>query len=175
MKIESLKDTCLATKKLHELGTDNVVITTLSLPLKDIPQELLLDSSSNESLYCFTSQKTSEGYEQYLISFPTYQGYFTGTGDLFSSLVVARLQETIEKQNVSLIEAVYKVVCSVNLITKKTYEYQKSFTNGASFEIESKPNAAQLVRKCELQLIKGKKAIEQPELIGKNIIKKFKV
>lgn len=180
-KINSLEDACAVTKKLHSFGSPNVIITTLSLPLNEIPAEILLDSSSEESLYCFTSQTLSDGtVEQHLISFPTFPGYFTGTGDLFSSLVVARLQESIDaegKEAYSLVNAAYRVICSVNAITKKTYVYQQKWTSQFDTSIKEgeKPSKAKLVRKCELQLIQGRREIEQPELVGKDIVKKMKV
>ena len=167
MKITSLEEACQVAKKLHSLGSPNVVITSLSLSLKDVPVEIQLETSSEESLYCLSSQQINDGTtEQYLIAFPTYEGYFTGTGDLFSSLTVAHFAQ---KQS-SLIDAVFKVICSVNAITRKTYIYQQQKNNS----MKTKPNAANLVRNCELRLIQGKKEIEEPELY-KNVIKKVKI
>ncbi|KAG2191375.1 hypothetical protein INT46_001752 [Mucor plumbeus] len=164
MKITSLEEACQVAKKLHSLGSPNVVITSLSLSLKDVPVEIQSETSSEESLYCLSSQQINDGTtEQYLIAFPTYEGYFTGTGDLFSSLTVAHFAQ---KQS-SLIDAVFKVICSVNAITRKTYIYQQQKNNS----MKTKPNAANLVRNCELRLIQGKKEIEEPELY-KNVIKK---
>jgi pyridoxine kinase len=179
MKISSLDDACAVTKKLHSFGSPNVIITTLSLPLSEVPAEIHLDSSSEESLYCFTSQTLNDGtIEQYLISFPTYPGYFTGTGDLFSSLVVARLQESIEKNkkgNYSLVNAAYRVICSVNAITKNTYLYQEKWKSTVDNDDTKASSKAKFVRKCELQLIKGKKEIEEPERVGQNVVKKIQV
>ncbi|KAI9476575.1 MAG: pyridoxal kinase [Benjaminiella poitrasii] len=184
MTITSLKDACQVAKKLHTFGPPNVVITTLSLPLKYVPADVHLETSSDNSLYCFTSQLFPEDgrVDQYLISFPTYEGYFTGTGDLFSSLVVARLQEAINKNksSPSLIDAVYRVVCSVNTITKKTWLYQKERvhieSHGKADLIDSKPNASSLVHSCELRLIQGKKVIEDPEsYIDKGTIKVIQI
>lgn len=176
-----MQDAISATKKLHGLGATNVIITTLTLPLQDIPVEIHLPSTCDKSLYCFTSQRLPDGtIEQHLISFPTYTGYFTGTGDLFSSLVVARLQEAINDNGPPcLINATYRVVCSVNAITKRTWLYQKKhvtiLSHGEADEIEKKPNASALVHKCELALIKGKKDIEEPERIGEGVVKYIKL
>lgn len=163
MKIVSLQDVCKVSEKLHSLGSPNVIITTLSLPLDNVPQEIRLESSTESSLYCFTSQKLPNGKtEQHLIAFPTYQGYFTGTGDLFSSLLVARFTE----EN-TLVNAAFKAVCSVNAITRKTYMYQQKWVRVQ--DIGKKPSAAKLVNKCELLLVQGKKNIENPELESENI------
>ncbi|CAO3618681.1 unnamed protein product [Cunninghamella echinulata] len=121
-----------AAEKLHSLGVNRVVITSMILPLSDIPTSIRLptsanmNSNSNEGLYCMTSQKSLDGHiEQHLISFPTFEGYFTGTGDLFSALTVARLQDSPH----SLSNAIFKVVSSVNAITKKTYDHQQKKRN----------------------------------------------
>ncbi|KAI8978093.1 Ribokinase-like protein [Pilobolus umbonatus] len=146
IKITSLDTAKRAAMKLHSMGTPNIVITSLTLPFNYVPVDIQLPDSTKDSLYCFTSQYKEGAYEQYLISFPTYPGYFTGTGDLFSSLVVAWFQS-------SLIEAVVKVICSVNAVTKRTYEYQKGL------EYDS--------HRCELRVIQGKKDIEEPERVMK--------
>ncbi|KAI7901338.1 uncharacterized protein BX663DRAFT_514156 [Cokeromyces recurvatus] len=181
MKIKTLEDARQVAKKLHQMGARNVVITTLSLPLHEVPSEVHLETSSDDSLYCFTSQQLYSAEEedgqidQHLIAFPTYPGYFTGTGDLFSALVVARLQESMN-QNKPLIDAIYRVVCSVNAIAKKTWLYQRKTiqieSRGEADLIETKPNASKLVHSCELRLIQGKKEIESPEdYITKDTIK----
>ncbi|KAI9338890.1 Ribokinase-like protein [Pilaira anomala] len=178
MKIKSLLDASSVTKKLHTLGSPNVIITSLTVPLKDVPKEIHSETSSDESLYCFTSQILPDGtIEQNLISFPTYPGYFTGTGDLFSSLVVARLQEQMNTSDIpSLIEAAYRVICSVNAITKNTWLHQqKKVLLEKTQGIRLKPDSAKVTRQCELQLIKGKKEIENPGLVGSDIVKKIRI
>ncbi|CEP18043.1 hypothetical protein [Parasitella parasitica] len=169
MKITSLEEACRVAEKLHSLGSPNVVITSLSLSLDDVPDQVRLETSSKESLYCLSSQQINDGTttEQYLIAFPTYEGYFTGTGDLFSSLTVAHFAH---KQN-SLIDAVFKVICSVNAIAKKTYLYQQKRNNSTE---AGKSNAANMARNCELRLIQGKKEIEEPERYM-DVIKKVKI
>lgn len=178
MKIKSLLDASNVTKKLHTLGSPNVIITSLTVPLKDVPKVIHSETSSDESLYCFTSQTLPDGtIEQNLISFPTYPGYFTGTGDLFSSLVVARLQEQMNKSDIpSLAEAAYLVICSVNAITKNTWLHQqKKILLEKTQATRLKPDSAKVTRQCELQLIKGKKEIENPGLAGSGIVKKIRI
>ncbi|KAI8636351.1 pyridoxal kinase, partial [Parasitella parasitica] len=169
MKITSLKEACQVARKLHLLGSPNVVITSLSLPLEDVPAHIQTEASCKESLYCLSSQQVNNGTttEQHLIAFPTYEGYFTGTGDLFSSLTVAHFTH---KQS-SLIEAVFKVICSVNAITKKTYLYQQKKNNSTKSD---KSNAANMTRNCELRLIQGKTEIEEPERYM-DVIKKVQI
>ncbi|CAO3626939.1 unnamed protein product [Cunninghamella blakesleeana] len=168
IKIVDLKTAKEVAEKLHSLGVDRVVITSMALPLTDIPESIhLLDSiNHHENLYCMTSQKSLDGQvQQHLISFPTFEGYFTGTGDLFSALTVARLQDSPH----SLSNAIFKVVSSVNAITKKTYDYQRKKADRGE-KIIGKPGDSHLVHACELQVIKGKKEIEHPDMINHTIL-----
>lgn len=172
IKIDSLATARQAAQKLHEFGVPNVVITTLKLPIADVPEEILLPGATDNSLYCFTSQA---GSSQHLISFPTYRGYFTGTGDMFSALVVARYQEQPKSSPTALADAVKRVVSTVNALTRRTWEHQKKHlpmvSNGAVEELDGRPSDPALVYTCELQMVKGKAEIENPDLVGKNVIK----
>lgn len=167
IKIDSLASAKLAANKLHELGAPNVIITSLHLSVHDIPSDIILPDADENSLYCLTSQ---QGSEQHLISFPTYQGYFTGTGDLFSALVVARWQEELSKApgSPSLAQATLRVVASVNAVTRRTWLNQqkhiKQLTQGQVQQLNARPSDPALVRCCELQLVKGRRDIENPDL-----------
>ncbi|KAG0172648.1 hypothetical protein DFQ28_003098 [Apophysomyces sp. BC1034] len=181
IQIDSLARAREVASALHVLGAPNVIITSTVLPPADIPSEIHLTDTASDSLYCLTSHIQKNGKtEQHLISFPTYQGYFTGTGDMFSALVVARLQEAVDNQSSSpLADAALKVVSTVNAVTKKTWLYQRQWvpieSHGEADLIESKPNAAELVRQCELLVVKGKKEIENPALVGEGIVKIVKL
>ncbi|KAI8081450.1 Ribokinase-like protein [Halteromyces radiatus] len=176
IKIINLKTAKEAANQIHAFGVDNIVITSMVLPPEDVPKTILLphskstESASNtnhQPLYCMTSQRHPNGdVQQHLISFPTYEGYFTGTGDLFSALTVARIQDYPH----SLAQAIFKVVASVNAVTRLTWEHQRKQQHGNDKMIVDKPNDPKLVHACELQVIKGKKEIEHPDLIGHQIL-----
>ncbi|KAG2218925.1 hypothetical protein INT45_008162, partial [Circinella minor] len=174
VKIDSLASAKEAANKLHSLGVPNVIITTLKVPVKDVPNEILLPNATDESLYCLSSQmdQISGVSQQHLIAFPTYRGYFSGTGDMFSALVVARWQEELKKPTPSLAAATKLVVLSVNAVTKGTWEkqvrYIKKITNGEREVIDGRPETPALVRCCEIQMVKSRQAIEEPELVGNN-------
>jgi pyridoxine kinase len=169
MKITSLQTAKNAIKQIHDFGVDRVVITSLTLPRQDVPDTIIPSSGSDqhEQLYCMTSQRHPDGrLQQHLISFPTYEGYFTGTGDLFSALTVARLQDYPH----SLAQAIFKVVSSVNAVTLKTWKHQQKLLQGNEQVIVDKPSDAKLVHACELQVVKGKKEIEHPDMVGHDIL-----
>ncbi|KAI8339332.1 Ribokinase-like protein [Chlamydoabsidia padenii] len=167
MKITSLHTAKVALKQIHDFGVDRIVITSLALPRSNVPDSISLPSSDHhEQLYCMTSQRHPDGtLQQHLISFPTFEGYFTGTGDLFSALTVARLQDYPD----SLAQAILKVVKSVNGVTLKTWKHQQKLQQGNDRLVMTKPDDPSLVYACELQLIKGKQEIEHPEMVGHDI------
>ena len=175
VKIDSLATARAAAEKLHTLGVSNIIITTLKVPERDVPRSILLPNADDQSLYCLSSQKTANGLEQHLIAFPTYEGYFSGTGDMFSALVVARWQEELKKPAPSLATATKRVVSSVNAVTKRTWEHQvkhlKKLTNGEVDHLEGRPSSPALIRCCELQMVQSKRVIEDPELAGESAIK----
>ncbi|KAH8550879.1 Ribokinase-like protein [Umbelopsis sp. PMI_123] len=181
-KIETLSDAKEAIRHLHQLGVPHVVITTVHLPQHDIPKQLITDPNSDKALICIGSSILENGQtKQFLISFPTYHGYFTGTGDMFSALVVARLTEQLNaakeaSEDLSpLAKAIFKVVLSLNVVTEKTWKRQKEYVKLQKGEqapdIEGKPDSAKLIRQCELMVIQGKEAIETPHLFSHDQIK----
>jgi pyridoxine kinase len=80
IQIASLADAARACDVLHAKGTKVVIITSMSLPER--PNELVLFAS-----------RVADGNEAQRLQlvFPKLDKYFTGTGDLFSALVMARM------------------------------------------------------------------------------------
>jgi pyridoxine kinase len=181
-KIETLSDAQDTIEHLHQLGAPHVVITSVHLPQNDIPKQLIVNSHMDKALVCIGSSMLGNGQtKQFLVSFPTFKGYFTGTGDMFSALVVARLTEQLKAANESgddlspLARAIFKVVLSLNAVTEKTWKRQKEYVklqNGKqAVDIEGKPDSASTIRQCELMVIQGKQAIENPHLFTRDDIK----
>ncbi|KAG0227899.1 putative pyridoxal kinase [Actinomortierella wolfii] len=187
-------DTCkLAIQTFHDAGVENVVLTSVALPVKEVEEHAihainggLSDNHSVEdgvkkpTLYCVCSSR--EGDEKqaariFAISFPTYDGYFTGTGDLFSALLVARLEEALrdnqpsgdhalkDKGLTALARACIKVIGTMNAVVLRTYLAQKGLTGGPGFD-RTQASAASIVKQCELRLIQSKKDIEHPNVDG---------
>ncbi|RUP49023.1 Ribokinase-like protein [Jimgerdemannia flammicorona] len=170
--ITSIATVHQALSLIHDLGPTYVVITTVSLPIHHLNPSV--SSSPTPPLFCLGSHRATPiaTPRQFFVSFPTYPGYFTGTGDLFSALLVARLTEALEEEEAGagasdlspLARAVLKVVASVSQVVKRTRERQKNFV----VEGEGKPGEAEIVRRCELQVVQGKKEIENP-VVGADI------
>lgn len=84
--------------KLHtEYGVPNVVITSLALPdadLKALGLALTLPSGEEAMLLVGSSLDDTHGERAWMMQFPTKGEYYTGVGDLFSALVLARYAPT---------------------------------------------------------------------------------
>ncbi|KAI1376371.1 Ribokinase-like protein [Hypoxylon crocopeplum] len=84
-----------AIQVLHqEYGVPHIVITSVSIPL--------LSSSSPETavsaMSVVGSTMTSDRRPRlFKISFPVFDCYFSGTGDMFAALMVARMREAVSK------------------------------------------------------------------------------
>jgi hypothetical protein len=67
------------------------------------------------------------------------------------------------------------VVLSLNAVTEKTWKRQKEYVkleNGDNaVDIEGKPDSAKLIRQCELMVVQGKQAIENPHSFARDEIK----
>ncbi|KAF9438605.1 hypothetical protein BGZ76_006504 [Entomortierella beljakovae] len=178
-KITDVKS-CLETiEKLHSMGAENVVITSVSLSSEDVISYLLngkpQGGSENFSMYCICSSSNpgQKNSRIFVIGFPTYDGYFTGTGDLFSALLTARLNQAIQHHDhpeslanlTPLARACIKVVSTMKAVVYKTYMGQNGFSEGGQMD-KKKASASAIVKHCELRLIQSKNDIEHPNEEG---------
>ncbi|KAJ2960009.1 hypothetical protein NQZ79_g4556 [Umbelopsis isabellina] len=186
MKIGTLNDAQEVIEGLHKLGAKHVIITSVHLPREDIPSQLINDTDLDKIMVCMGSSRSSSGsgdsenvYKQFLISFPSYRGYFTGTGDMLSALMVARLTEQEQAANAKsddelslLAKATFKSMLTLNAVTEKTWKRQKEYVKlQGGADIEGKPETAQAVHHCELMVVQGKQAIENPDSFNHGQIK----
>ncbi|KAF9935693.1 hypothetical protein BGZ65_003144 [Modicella reniformis] len=172
--------------------TANGTSLPLPLPLPSPSQDHDQQEKTREddpSMYCVCSSKSHDRSRVFAIEFPTYDGYFTGTGDLFSALLVARLNEAIaieekEKEgskeeeeqqmkngggghgtSTALAQACIKIVATMKAVVLKTFLEQKRIDRTQASSSSSSPSA-DVVKRCELRLIQGKNDIEQPDVRG---------
>lgn len=127
-------------------------------------------TASEEAMYCVCSSRSTDDSKSrvYAIEFPTYDGYFTGTGDLFSAVLVARLYESLSEKEVTdrqlppLTRACLKVVATMRAVVLRTFQAQDG-TKGRSLD-RKQASAAAVIKRCELQLIQSKRDIEDPRM-----------
>jgi pyridoxine kinase len=203
-KITDIKSCLEVIDLLHMSGVEHVVLTSVTFAIKDVQDccrsgegesSITVPSESQEggqeeastALFCVCSSASSTDAKPraFAIGFPTYDGYFTGTGDLFSALLVARLDEALNNNKSSssfttttaatssessssslppLARACLKVVATMKAVVLRTYLAQQG-TQGRSLD-RTQQSASQSVKQCELRLIQSKNEIENPDLSG---------
>ncbi|KAL1922265.1 uncharacterized protein VTP21DRAFT_9804 [Calcarisporiella thermophila] len=166
VKITDLASAREAIDKLHDIGIKYVVISSMPFPPDEphIPHPPL-PGNANRVLYCVGSELIQESpriTKQFVVPFPAYGGYFVGTGDVFSALLIARLEEALAHGVAEgLSVACEKVIGSLGGIVQRTLEYQKQWLDKLESD-ESDLAKAQRVRRCELRIIQSRADIEHP-------------
>lgn len=129
MRIESESDAWQVIDVLHSRGVKAVIISSIDTPKRD-------------EIRVLGSTRTRNGDKRFLISTERIEGYFSGTGDLFSALVTG--WSSLE-ENLPL--AVHKAVSTIRSVLLRTSLH--------------KDIAGQ-----EILLIQSRKDIEYPTLHG---------
>ncbi|KAK2143433.1 hypothetical protein LSH36_842g00027 [Paralvinella palmiformis] len=137
IKITNLETAKQAMNKLHEMGAKIVVISSTSL-------------GSDDLLVCVGSSVNNGSRTSLQIDMPKLPAHFTGTGDLFTALLLAWLH--YHSDNIKL--ACEKTVSTMQCVLKRTLAKAKEKAG------LMKPTPAQI----ELQLIQSKRDIEAPEI-----------
>eukprot|EP00045_Choanoeca_perplexa_P006364 m.54174 g.54174 ORF g.54174 m.54174 type:complete len:292 (+) comp13605_c0_seq5:32-907(+) len=128
-KITSTEEAWNAMTMLHERGVTAVVLTSLD--------------TDDGKIHVLGSEERDGEQKRFVLHVPKIDFYFTGTGDLFSALILAWSGSTLS-------EAVHKATASLQAVCKRTFEACSSST--PSF------------RERELQLVASKREIEQPDI-----------
>ncbi|KAF9283650.1 putative pyridoxal kinase [Mortierella alpina] len=196
-KITDVKSCLKVLEILHDAGVEHVVLTSVALSPRDIAEHAARNpvtngyhngdqesgwTDSESMLYCICSSKVDQELKVHAIGFPTYDGYFTGTGDLFSALLVARLDEAVHEEAQArlktshanghgaqaqlgpLARACVKVVATMKAVVLRTYQAQNGATVAALDRTQASSSA--VIKRCELRLIQSKADIEHPDVVG---------
>ena len=124
---------------LHSKGVGTVIISSVEL---------------DGQLFAIGSQWTKKGFERFKVKILKFPVSFTGTGDLFSALILAWMDKT----NLNLKESLEKSLATMHKVLSRTY----------NFAIQTKSDLNSL-NNLELKLIQSKLDIEQPQVITKAI------
>ncbi|CAF2154186.1 unnamed protein product [Rotaria magnacalcarata] len=131
-------------QSLHKMGPTHIIVSSISAAKL---------GGKEDMLQMYASAKSSDGqYQTFRIDFPYIRGCFTGTGDLFSALILAWFHK--EK---NLISACEKSISVLHQVLLKTIELCDSIN---------------IHNTCgnELKLIESKTAIEAAETLFHAII-----
>ncbi|KAJ2096676.1 hypothetical protein GGI09_004231 [Coemansia sp. S100] len=160
MKIASVADAKRACDKLHSFGVPNVVITSINVD-GDSSQLHLIGSERNEE---------SGATHQFSISFPKLDGYFTGSGDFFAAMMLARHASLAPQYGRGCLGALARA-CELATATQvgvmsATRNYQVSTgvpVPATNLVRGSRP--ADMVRGFELRIIPSQHLITNPTMV----------
>ncbi|KAI9594520.1 protein F57C9.1, isoform c [Syncephalis fuscata] len=143
--------------ELHDIGPRYIVISSAEL-----------ENAPSNTMYLFGSERQSDTGKcvRFKIGFPKLNGSFTGTGDLFAALLLARLDEISREatstnndgsrhDNNTLARACQIVLGSMTRILTHTLSYQRDIPPNAPMRGDSA-----IARACELRLIECRNLIE---------------
>ncbi|KAI0894846.1 Ribokinase-like protein [Annulohypoxylon nitens] len=87
-----------AIRVLHrEFGVPHVVITSVSIPLFSSPSAATPQTPRTMSVVGSSMTSSDRQPRAFKISFPVFEAYFSGTGDMFAALMVVRMREAVAK------------------------------------------------------------------------------
>ncbi|KAJ2850559.1 putative pyridoxal kinase [Coemansia brasiliensis] len=157
-KIATLEDAKQACDQLHSLGVPNVVITSASLADRDSTKDDVLYLIGSE----FCSRTNSK--HQFVITFPRLSGYFTGSGDFFAALVLARHASLAPQFNElgALAKACELALATQAGVMAATKQYQESTGISALPNLPRGQRASEMVNGFELRIIPARHLITNP-------------
>lgn len=184
VKITDLPSLAKAIQVLHkEYQVPHVIITSVNF-------------GEEERLSVIGSSATSDWQPRlWKVSVPSYPVFFSGTGDMFAALTVARLREAVQEARVQdvaswrspddveaiqlpLAKAAERVLASMQAILGKTYEYYQenlraieeaeSRSGPSHKEAEEGPSRAHLSRTkaTEVRVVRNAKYLADPPNLG---------
>lgn len=136
----------IAINKIHSFGVENVIITSTNLSSHP---DFLPNVTEHKSMFLIASNKQG----QFIIRFDELKGSFTGTGDLFAALLLGRINNDYDLENIK--HACCLCLSSMNGVLKKTLEAE-SVLKGDGL--------------LELAIVKSKKCIEDPKVIFQAVL-----
>ena len=161
VKIHDLTTMKQAIKKLHQAHkVPHVLITSVRLPptTSNTPTSSSEDPSTSAKLSVIGSTATSDWTPRlFRITIPAFPVFFSGTGDMFAGILVARLRQAAQEAKVlnkpnwrsddevagpdlPLAKATEKVLASMHAILKDTAQHYQKASQEFDVEIEQELN-----------------------------------
>lgn len=168
--IDSLETLSQAIDALHTTyRTPHIVITSVTFP------------STPDKMFCAGSTLTPSGApRKFIHDIEVMDGFFSGTGDLFAALTLARLREQasiagllqtpgwrspegVEAEELPLAKAIGGVLASMQGVLRKTREARERKLQGVDLEaMEEKQKIITRARASELRLVQCQAEILVP-------------
>lgn len=156
IKIDSISALYLALQRLHQKGSDHVIITSVNLTIED--------NSNQEDM--MVQVGSTRGSSPWLISFPEFKGYYVGVGDLFSALLLGRYNQNERGSIVDtpLACAAEKAIAGVQGVLRNTAAAIDATPPVADEIKDEAQTRVEVMRRRELRLIQSRQAIENPDI-----------
>lgn len=193
-KIHDLESMREAIGKLHEKGVPNVVVTSIRLPptSTSTPTTEQSGDGSQAKLSVIGSTASSDGKPRlFRVTVPALPVFFSGTGDMFAALLVARLREAakadgvldmpswrpgdeIEGPVLPLAKATEKVLASMGAVLKDTARHYDSVAKSleepelnqgkgkAGEKARETERHLKLTRAAEVRVVRNANALREP-------------
>jgi pyridoxine kinase len=199
VKITDVKSMHAAIEALHaEYGLPHILITSVRLPASQsaTPSSLERDLAGAATLSVVGSSCTAAGNGNkpriFSITVPALPIFFSGTGDMFAALMVARLQQEaaaagllgveswqspdgVAAEDLPLAKAAEKVLASMHVVLKDTavrYERQAELLReeskddgGRTEEERETARHLRLTKAAEVRVVKNAQALREPPVI----------
>ncbi|KAI8320041.1 Ribokinase-like protein [Martensiomyces pterosporus] len=170
VKIHSLEDAKQACDALHALGVPNVVITSSVLA-----EDKTLGEDERKLLHLVGSELdlATGNKHQFRISFPRLEGYFTGSGDFFAALTMARHAAAVQEFDKGSLGALAKA-CELATSTQvgvmdATQKHQQATGVPVPKNLVRGTRPSDMVRGFELRIIPSQHLITKPVLDFKSV------
>jgi len=167
MPITCEKDAFAACSVLHSKGPHTVIITSLNIEhnwvtiVASTTIEQKQERTGQVRATAATSNATeltvNNTYTRYKVRVPRVDGYFTGTGDLFSALLLGWMHRHPENLKLALEHA----VAGLQTVLLDTVEYASKHGGGA----EEQERTSKVWAARELRLIQNQDALAKPKSI----------
>ena len=192
VKIHDLGSMREAIGKLHAEGVPNVVVTSIRLPPTAVSTPAAGQEAGQAKLSVIGSTATSDGTPRlFRITVPALPVFFSGTGDMFAALLVARLREAakaagvldkpswksedlVKGHELPLAKATEKVLASMGAVLKDTARHydqvvkslkESGLNEGkgeAGEEARAKESHLKLTRAAEVRVVRNARALRDP-------------
>ncbi len=147
-KIDSIDSLKLAFTKLHNVGVENIVVTTFR------------EKRSVDTITVVGSHRTQGAFA---IDVPYYDRPYQGTGDLFAALLIGYVLKNFDLRRA--VEVVLSTMQPILELTGTTFDARMQ---GANWRMERKRGRGAFVSAaCELRLVESVRNILEPKLLYK--------
>ncbi|KAJ3735116.1 Ribokinase-like protein [Lentinula guzmanii] len=168
-----------ALHKLHrDFGVPNIAISSIPLTpwlFESLPSDIKPHADSEtEHLLCITSSLSSNKTSPSKVHaqcVPLLPGYFSGVGDLFSSLVLAHYNPHIDSSSVllpsrtSFSEAVSQALTKTHAVLCKTFEYSEQLPEEERLVTDDEKDVAEPIRKIRRMRGRELKLVQSIDII----------